>query len=134
MPGFVRIASPLHALLKKGVQQNCGVSGCICSVENSTGECPVLAYPQFHSKHFFIIETDASTNGLGAVLAQQQEDGKVHPVAFASRSLSPNERNYAIAELVTLGLVWAAKLFRPYLLGHHCIVYRSCPLHFPPQL
>ena len=42
VPGFARIASPLHALLEKDavVQLNCGVSGCICSVENPTGECP----------------------------------------------------------------------------------------------
>jgi len=81
---------------------------------------PVLAYPQFHSKHPFILETDASTKGLGVVLAQEQEDGKVNPVAFA---LSPNERIYTITELETLGLVWVAKLFRSYLLLHHHIVF-----------
>ena len=101
-------------------------------LKNLLVSAPVLAYPQFHSKHTIILEIDASTKGLGAVLAQEQEDGKVHPVAFASRSLSHNERNYAITELETLSLVWAAKLFHPYLLGHHCIVYRSCCLHFPP--
>lgn len=85
---------------------------------------PVLAYPQFGSKYPFILETDASTNGLGAVLAQQQiTDGKVHPIAFASRSLTSAERNYAITELETLGLVWAVKLFRPYILGCPCIVF-----------
>ena len=84
---------------------------------------PVLAYPQFQSEHLFILETDASTEGLGAVLAQQQSDGKVHPIAYASRSLNPHERNYGITELKTLGLVWAVKTFRAYLLGHHCVVY-----------
>ena len=52
---------------------------------------PVLAYPQFEDQHPFILETDASTRGLGAVLAQQQVDGKVHPIAFASRSLNTAE-------------------------------------------
>ena len=84
---------------------------------------PVLAYPQFESVHPFVLETDASTEGLGAVLAQQQSDGKVHPIAYISRSLNPHERNYGVTELETLGLVWAVKVFRPYLLGHHCIVY-----------
>ena len=84
---------------------------------------PVLAYPQFQSEHPFILETDASTEGLGAILAQQQSDGKVHPIAYASRSLNPHERNYGITELETLGLVWAVKTFRAYLLGHHCVVY-----------
>ena len=42
---------------------------------------------------------------LGAVLAQKQADGFVHPVAYASRSLNPHEKNYAISELETLALV-----------------------------
>ena len=83
----------------------------------------MLAYPQFHSEHPFIVETDASARGLGAVLAQQQADGQVHPIAFASRSLTVPERNYAITELETLGLVWALKIFRAYLLGHRCIIF-----------
>ena len=54
------------------------------------------------------------------MLAQQQVDGKVHPIA---RSLNPAEQKYTITELETLGLVWAVRLFRPYILGHRCIVY-----------
>ena len=77
-------------------------------LKNLLVSAPVLAY---HSKHPFILETAASTKGLGAVLAQEQEDGKVHPVAFASQSLSPNEQNYAITELETLGLVWQPSYF-----------------------
>ena len=62
---------------------------------------PVLAYPQFGGDHYFIIETDASLAGLGAVLAQLGDDGQVHPIAYASRSLLKHERNYAITELET---------------------------------
>ena len=71
----------------------------------------------------FVLEIDASIQGLGTVLAQKQAHGKVHPIAYASRSLNCHERNYGITELETLGLVWAARLFRPYLLGHKCVVY-----------
>ena len=81
---------------------------------------PVLAYLQFNSEHPFILETHANAKGLSAVLAQQQEDDKVHPIAFASRSHNAQERNYGITEMETLAVVWAAKLFRPYLMGHHC--------------
>ena len=95
---------------------------------------PVLAYPQFQSEHPFIVETDASARGLRAVLAQQQTDGQVHPIAFASRSLTVPERNYAITELETLGLVWALKIFRAYLLGLHCIVSLTTQLAPPYSL
>lgn len=60
--------------------------------------------------------------GLGAVLGQKQSDGHVHPIAYASRSLHVHECNYSINEIEILGLVWAVKNFRPYLLGHHTTV------------
>ena len=80
---------------------------------------PVLAYPDF-SKPFFL-EVDASFDGLGAILSQESTDGKVHPVAYASRSLRPNEKNmqnYSSAKLELLGMKWAiTEKFRDYLLG-----------------
>ena len=76
---------------------------------------PVHAYPQ--------LETDASGCGLGAVLGQEQSDGKLHPIAYDSHSLYHHEQNYGISELETLRLVWSVKHFHMYLLGHHCTVY-----------
>ena len=125
VPEFAKIASPLHSLLKKDAVFE-WTPECECAVgrlKEALTQAPVLAYPRFASKHPFVLETDASAKGLGAVLAQEQEDGKVHPIAFASRSLTAAEQNYAITELETLGLVWAAKLFRPYILGRRCVVF-----------
>ena len=84
---------------------------------------PVLAYPAFGPGKAFLLETDASTMGLGAILSQMQEDGMVHPIAYASRSLDEHEKYYGISELETLGLVLAVWYFRYYLLGHPCVVY-----------
>ena len=84
---------------------------------------PVLIYPQFGNNAEFTLETDASVSGLGAVLGQRQQDGLVHPIAYASRCLQSHECNYAITELETLAVVWAVKQFRAYLLGHKCVVY-----------
>ena len=84
---------------------------------------PVLAYPQFGANSEFILETDASISGLGAVLGQKQEDGHVYPIAYASWCLQPHETNYAITELETLAVVWAVKQFRAYILWHKCTVY-----------
>ena len=122
--GFLR-AAPLNFLLKKDAvfQWDDGCQSAFDQLKECLISAPVLAYPQFKSDVPFVLETDASIHGLGAVLAQKQADGKVHPIAYASRSLNCHERNYGITELETLGLVWAARLFRPYLLGHKCIVY-----------
>ena len=83
-------------------------------------QSPVLSYPNF-SKNF-TIETDASVKGLGAVLSQVQEDGKLHPVSYASRSLSKAEENYAITELETLAVVWAISHFHHHIYGHRVTV------------
>lgn len=82
---------------------------------------PLLIFPDFAKP--FVLETDASGAGLGAVLAQKQKDGSIRPVAYASRSLQPHERNYGITELEGLGMVWAVKHFRLYLYGHTCEVF-----------
>ena len=81
----------------------------------------MLAFPNFDSP--FLMETDASGIGLGAVLAQKQEDGSVRPLAYASHSLQKHERNYGVTELEALAVVWVVKHFRPYLYGHRCDVY-----------
>ena len=84
-------------------------------------QSPVLAFPNF--KKDFVLETDASISGLGAVLGQKQDDGKVRPIAYASRTLQVHEKHYGISELEALGVVWAIKHFRPYIYGLHYIVF-----------
>ena len=65
----------------------------------------MLAFPDFDRN--FVLETDASILGLGAILSQIQEDGNLHPLAYASRSLSKSEKNYSATDLETLAVVWA---------------------------
>ena len=104
---FAKIAEPLRALTRKGVEFE-WTTGCQESMDQLKHMLvlsPVLAYPSFDKP--FVLETDASVKGIGAVLSQQQEDRKQHPIAFASRSLTPAEQNYTITELETLAVVWA---------------------------
>ena len=117
--------APLHALTKKNAVF-CWTPECDCAFQQLKGlfvSAPVLAYPRFGAGRSFILETDACSIGLGAILSQEQDDGSVHPVVYASRALDKHERNYGISELETLGLVWAVRYFRPYILGHPCVVY-----------
>ena len=53
------------------------------------------------------METDVSYSGLVAILSQEQKDGCLHPVSYASRELSPAEQYYGVTDLETLAGVWA---------------------------
>ncbi|XP_038574937.1 uncharacterized protein LOC119902683 [Micropterus salmoides] len=76
---------------------------------------PVLAFADPHKP--YILHVDASLKGLGAVLYQDYPEG-LRPVAFASRKLSPPERNYPIHQLEFLSLKWAVvDKFNDYLYG-----------------
>ena len=76
---------------------------------------PTLAFADY--KRPFVLHTDSSGLGLGAVL-YQQVDGNLHPVAFASRGLNRAERNYPAHKLEFLALKWAViDKFRDYLFG-----------------
>ena len=77
---------------------------------------PVLAYPDPNRE--YLLETDASRLGLGAVLSQKQSDGKYHPVAVGSRALHGAQVNYHSTKLEFLAIKWSIEHFQTYLLGH----------------
>jgi hypothetical protein len=82
---------------------------------------PILAYPEYGQP--FILHTDASGQGLGAILYQEIE-GKKRVIAYASRGLSSSERNYPVHKLEFLALKWAVtKKFHDYLHGASFIVF-----------
>ena len=75
---------------------------------------PVLIFLDFDKP--FLLETDASGEGLGAMFSQKQDDGCYHPVAFGSRALTPSEQNYHSSKLEFLALKWSiTKHFKEYL-------------------
>ncbi|MBW0567109.1 hypothetical protein O181_106824 [Austropuccinia psidii MF-1] len=75
---------------------------------------PILSY--FNPSIPTIVGTDASNYALGAVLSQVSDSGK-HPISFNSRKLIPAELNYEIHDEVLLGIVWALKCWRAFLLS-----------------
>ncbi|PIK50560.1 hypothetical protein BSL78_12567 [Apostichopus japonicus] len=87
--------------------------GILCSLIDLLTRQPVMAFPDFSKP--YILHTDASLMGLGAVLYQEQE-GKLRVIAYASRTLSAPEKNYHSTKLEFLALKWAVtERFRDYL-------------------
>ena len=120
---FSVIANPLFALTRKGTpfvwSPKCQEA--FQRLKDTLTSAAILAFPDFSRE--FLLETDASIHGLGAVLSQVQATGGTRPIAFASRTLQSHEKNYGSTELEGLAVVWAAKHFRQYLYGHRCQVY-----------
>ena len=89
------------------------------ALKETLSTAPVLGYPDFYRE--FILEIDASLNGLGAILSQQGKDGQIHVIAYVSHSLHPSEssmHNYSSAKLKLLVLKGAVtEKFRDHLLG-----------------
>jgi len=82
---------------------------------------PIVRLP--NPQEPFILETDASTVAVGAVLKQLFEDTKLeHPVGFFSRALTGSERNYSVYELEMYAIVRSVEWFRIYLLGREFLL------------
>lgn len=93
------------------------------SLKQTLTSAPILGFADFSKE--FILETDGSQKGLGAVLSQSQ-NGHLKVIAYASRALKGAERNhvrYSSMKLELLALKWAVDKFRDYLLGGKFVVY-----------
>ena len=77
-------------------------------------QTPILAFPDFDKP--FLLETDASRKGLGAVLSQKQADGWYHPISYASRVMNKTKQRYHSNKQEFLTLKWAVtEQFHEYL-------------------
>lgn len=128
VPQFAQVARPLHVLMgtfkkgDRGAQHQSFSWSEVCQIAfDKLRAClmapPVLAYPDYRIP--FIVTTDGSRQGLGAVLSQRQ-DGVERVIAYASRGLRGSERNdknYSAFKLELLALKWAVtEKFRDLLM------------------
>lgn len=98
------MANPLFALTKKDAVYE-WTEGCQNAYEELKRllTSPVLAFPDFTKR--FLLATNASGVGLGAILSQVQEDNSIRLITYASRTLQKHECNYGVTELEALGVV-----------------------------
>ena len=120
IPGYATIASPLTDLTKKSCPNKVEwkeIHQCAFDkLKHCLSNEPILNLVDLSKD--FILQTDASDSGLGAVL-QQTVDGERKPVAYASRKMSTAERKYSVIEKECLAIIWAFKKFYQYLYGKH---------------
>ncbi|XP_075527109.1 uncharacterized protein LOC142559392 [Dermacentor variabilis] len=121
IPSCAKLQTPLTKLLGKSVEwrwepeQEQAFRG----LSRAIAETARLRLPDLTKK--FVVQTDASDLGLGAVLLQEF-DGVLHPLAFASRALLPAEKNYSVTEKECLAIVFALRKFDVYLDGTKFVV------------
>lgn len=130
IPNFAELVAPLSSLLKKNRRfewtEECSKS--FEAVRNLLVSAPILSCPNFDKP--FMVQTDASAYGLGAVLSQKCEDGD-RVISYLSRALTRQEQNYSTTERECLAVIWAVEKLRPYLEGqkftvvtdHHSLVW-----------
>ena len=120
---YAHVTAPLTDLVKKGrpnkVEWMEPQQKAFNELKQALGNAPILRVPDFQRP--FIVRSDASNEGLGAMLFQEFEDG-LFPIAYANRKLKKNERNYCTIEKECLAMVFAVKRFQYYLYGTDFVI------------
>ena len=120
--GFAKIAAPLYDLTSgdnkdkktEHVDLSPEAREAFDHLKAACLQAPILAFPDFNKP--FLLKTDASGRGLGAVLSQKQADGRYHPIAYASCMMNETEQRYHSNKQELLALKWAiTEQFHKYL-------------------
>ncbi|GFW32141.1 retrovirus-related Pol polyprotein from transposon 17.6 [Trichonephila clavipes] len=123
---YSKIAKPLSDLTRKenlfffGIQQKEAFE----KLKKILSEGPILHLYKYGRKTE--LHTDACKQGYGAILLQEAEDGKLHPVYYMSKKTNTAEEKYDSYELEVLAIINALKKFRVYLLGQHFKIVTDC--------
>lgn len=112
---FSTLSAPLSDLLKKNKKFEMTDSALksLEQLKEALCSAPVLVHPNYSKP--FIVQCDASSTGIGAVLCQLDDEGVERPIYYHSQKLNKAQRNYSVTELECLAAVSAVKKFRPYI-------------------
>ncbi|KAF8748806.1 hypothetical protein RHS01_10558 [Rhizoctonia solani] len=114
---FSHMARPLHNLVKKDTPGKWGTieQEAFQGLKNTVTNAPVLCHANPTRPYF--LETDASGAALGSILSQRQEDGRLHPLGFLSKSFKGAEQNYDTHNKELLAIIRSFEYWRIFLEG-----------------
>jgi hypothetical protein len=114
--GFSQLCAPFTNLTKKGAFKWSNEAQLnFDKMKKVMSTCPILSLPYF--SHPFILECDASGEGIGVVLVQNR-----HPIAYESQKLRGSKFLYTIYDKEMLAIMHALDKFRQYLVGAKFVV------------
>eukprot|EP00079_Xenopus_tropicalis_P035743 XP_017949514.1 PREDICTED: uncharacterized protein K02A2.6-like [Xenopus tropicalis] len=117
VPNLATVLYPLNQLLQKGQKWEWSVQCDKVFKEAKTLVTSDDVLVHFNASLPLKLACDASPYGIGAVISHVLPDKSERPIAFASRSLTSAERNYAQIDKEALSLIWGVKRFNQFLYG-----------------
>ena len=127
VPNRATIIKPLAALTRKSVanlktlQNHWGPEqdAAFVEVKELLTSAPVLHFPQVYKS--FIIHADATDCGVGAFLAQKEDNGELAIIAYFSKRFTSSQPHYSATQTECLAVVLAVTHWRPYIWGRHFV-------------
>ena len=130
LPNLSSVLAPLYSLLYKNTTWQWGMPQQTAFKEAKKLLTSSQVLVHFDAHKPLVLSCDASPYGVGAVLSHKLGDGSEHPVAFASRTLSPAEKQYSQLDKEGLAIIFGIKRFHHYLLGRKFTIFSD---HKPLQ-
>ena len=122
IPDMHNLRAPLNLLLKKDQKWDWSTECQSAFQKIKDVLLSDLYLTHYDSNKEIVVASDASSHGIGACILHKMSDGKLKPVAHASRSLLPAERNYSQIEKEALAIIFAVTKFHRYIHGRSFIL------------